>query len=369
MSQDQTAQDYQKLHHKVFFITLIFDAALLTIFFLSGLSVSLKNLVTSFTSNPSLINAVYFFIFSLGFYLIHFPIHVFEGFIWEHRFKLSNQSFAQWIVDELKQNVLGFIIALILIEAVYIFLSKFYDTWWIYASVFWLFLSFVLAKITPNVIIPLFYKYQPIREASLRDKIFKLFKSCDVSLKDVYSINMSAKTKKANAFLCGMGKGRRVVLSDTLLNEFKENEIEVVVAHELGHLKHLDILKMLLVNSLVIVLGLFCVDHVLKKILAFTSLTRIDDIAFFPVFILSIMSFFFIVSPLLNYYSRVIEVAADRYSLEKTHNVNGFISVMLKLAAMNLSELNPTPITEFFFYDHPPIKKRVDFARAFQRIR
>ena len=263
--------------------------------------------------------------------------------------------------------MLGFLLGLILVEVIYIFLERFGETWWIWAACFWLFLSFVLAKITPNVIIPLFYKYQTLNNPSLRNRIFKLFDSCRVSLKDVYAIDMSTKTKKANAFLCGLVTSRRVVLSDTLLNEFSDDEVEVVVAHELGHLKHSDILKMLFIQAVVIFVGLFLVAQLLKKALIVFQLKGIDDIAFLPGILFVFMIFSFILQPVLNGYSRVMERAADRYSLEKTGNAQAFVTLMFKLGEMNLSEFLPSRAIEIFLYDHPPIQKRVDAAREFLR--
>ena len=232
-------------------------------------------------------------------------------------------------------------------------------------SAFWLFLSFVLAKVTPNFIIPLFYKYQTISQNSLREKIFKLFKTCDVSLQDVYSINMSVKTKKANAFVCGLGKNRRIVLTDTLMKEFSTPEIEAIVAHEISHYKHHDLIKMIAVNSGLTFLGFMATGYFLEGLLKYFGLTRIDDIAFLPVLALGLGILSFVAMPFLNAFSRALEYKADYFSLETTKNAPVFISMMEKLGRLNLAELEPHAWIEFFLYDHPAISKRIAVAKNF----
>jgi len=228
-----------------------------------------------------------------------------------------------------------------------------------------LFLTFVMAKITPNIIIPLFFKYSTVENENLKHKIFKLFDLCKVSLEGVYSINLSQKTKKANAFLCGIGKTRRVVLGDNLLEKFSPDEIEIVIAHELGHYKHRDILKLLLMNSVIIFSGLYLVDKFLKYALVKLNLNSVADIAFFPILVLILMVFSFILMPIINGYSRKIEKDADKFSIEKTNNPQAFIDVMQKLGEMNLSEFSPNSFVEIFLYDHPPLAKRIKFAAQY----
>lgn len=359
------SQIYHRVKNKLFFVGLFLDILILSFFFFSGLSVSLKIFASQFSSHAVVLNSIYILIFSLGIYVFHFPLNVFTGFFWEHKFKLSTQTFSNWLTDNIKKLIIGLVIALLLIEVIYIFLENFPYHWWIGAGLFWIFISFILAKLTPNFIIPLFFKYEPIDNEDLRERVFQLFKTCEVSLKDVYVINLSSKTKKANAFLCGFGKNRRVVLSDTLLTNFSVLEIEVVVAHELGHYKHKDILKLLSVNAVIIFLGFYLIHLFFQFALINFQLTGIDDISFLPMGILIFMLFGLVTTPILNWYSRVIERAADRFSLEKTKQPKDFISMISKLGEMNLAEFAPSKFTEVFFYDHPSISKRIKFAEMF----
>lgn len=366
MGQDDPAKAYHRLKNSLFFITLFLDLALLLIFFFSGLSQHLKSLVSTWSGQPLLLNGLYFAFFAAGFYIIHLPLNFYSHYLIEHRFKLSTQTVAGWIAEEFKGAILGFGISLLFVEVIYLLLGRFPNNWWIGAGLFWLLVSFVLARITPSIIIPLFFKYQPVHSESLKKRIFGLFDRCQTGLKDIYAIDFSKKTKKANAMLCGMGKGRRVILSDTLLEHFNDDEIELVVAHELGHYKHRDIAKMLALNTVLIFIGFYLIHLYFRHAVAAYQLSGIDDISFLPVVLSAFMVYNLATGPVLNGYSRWIEREADRFSIETTRRPTVFISMMQKLGEMNLAESEPSRFIEWFLYDHPPIGKRIAFARGFK---
>jgi len=365
MGQDAPSKAYHRLKNNLFFFSLTFDVLLLVVFFFSGWSGRLKLWAGDVTAQPLLLNGLYFLGFALAFYVIHLPLHFYSEYMLEHQFKLSNQTLGGWLSDEVKGGVLGFCISLVLIEVIYCLLGRFPEHWWIGAGSFWLFVTFVLAKLTPNFIIPLFYKYQPIENLALKKRIFELFERCQTGLKDIYAIDLSRKTKKANAMLCGVGKNRRVVLSDTLLAHFNDEEIELVVAHELGHYKHRDIVKILFLSGAVTFIGFFLIHQYFRYAVGAYHLSGIDDIAFLPVVLCAFMLFGIVTGPILNGYSRRIEREADRFSIETTRKPKVFITMMQKLGEMNLADFDPSPFIEWFLYDHPPIGKRIAFALGF----
>jgi len=366
MDKEPLANQYQKQKLQLFFVGLALDIVFLLILSFGGGTFIIKQWALAVAQSPFFVIAAYTMILLCMLGLLHFPLQVYKGFILEHKFNLSKQTFSQWFVDSAKIFILSGVFGLILIEGLYMFLSRYPQTWWMYATGFWLFVSFVVAKLVPVFFVPLFFKYIPIENHELKTRIFSLFKVCNAPLDDIYSIDMSRKTKKANAFICGIGKNRRVVLSDTLIDNFSDEEIEAVVAHELGHYKHRDILKGLCVNTVTIFIGFFIVHQVLANSLAALSIGTIDDIAALPMLILTLTLFQFCTAPILNGFSRWIEIDADRYSLEITKRPKEFISMMQKLAKMNLAKLNPGRLEEIFFYDHPPIAKRIAFAREYE---
>ena len=365
MNQARESKAYHKAKYRLFFAGLILDVLLLSAFFFGGFSVALRDFSAGVSSHFAVRNGVYITIFVVLLHAVHFPLRWFEGLIWEHRFKLSNQSFPQWLADDLKKGLVNLITALIAMEGIYLILRKVPETWWLWAGAFWLLLTLGLARLTPNVIIPLFYKYSPIENDSLKNCVLKLFQETRIAVRDAYLINFSSKTKKANAFICGLGRSRRVVLSDTLVNGFTVDEIETVIAHEIGHYKHHDILKLTVINAAVVFLGFFFADRNLTGLMTYCGISRIDDIAFFPIVALAFMVLGLVVMPLLNGYSRRLEVAADRYSLSLTKKPKDFISMIHKLGEKNLADFEPHPAIEAFFYSHPSISKRIVFAQTF----
>lgn len=356
---------YQRLKHRLFFFGLFLDIIFLLTLIASGLSVFLRDFSFACTDNFYAANGIYAAAFYLAMYIFHFPLRYVEGFAWEHQFALSNQTFPQWLADDIKKSLINFVVFIIVLEVVYMFLKNFPDTWWIGAGAFWLFLTLVLARITPNILIPLFYKYSPVEDQNLRESVLKLFKESRIKIKDAYLINFSSKTKKANAFICGLGQSRRVVLSDTLVSRFSVAEIETVIAHEIGHYKHHDILKLTVMHSAVVFLGFYLIDLFLKGAIRSFGIDRIDDIAFFPVVALAMTVFGFLIMPLLNGFSRSLEVAADAFSLKLTGKPADFISMIRKLGEMNLADFEPNRWIEFFFYSHPSIAKRITFAEHY----
>ena len=365
MKNPEPSKTYHKVKTWLFYFSLATDLILLFCFFITGLSIKLRNFSLQCSSFPIIANGIYLMVFSVLFYIVHFPLNLFQGYFWEHKFGLSTQNIQNWFKDEMKGAVLSFLLMMIMAETIYFFLGIFPSTWWIYAGFFWLLMTLVVARIVPTFIIPLFYKYSDIDNQELKLRIMKLFERAKVSLKNIYAINLSSKTKKANAFICGLGKSRRVVLSDTLLSNFMDSEIETVVAHELGHYKGKDILRLTLVNTLTIFIAFYFMHLILQYALQRLGLRRIDDIAFFPILALVMSVFMVLMMPVLNGFSRYLEIKADRFSLKFSQNPHDFISMIKKLGEMNLAEFEPGRFNEFMFYDHPSIAKRIHYAQKF----
>ncbi|MFH1361017.1 MAG: M48 family metallopeptidase [Candidatus Omnitrophota bacterium] len=359
MTDTPKAKHYHRLKNRMFFVQLGLNVLILVVLLASGLSLGLRNFSGRIFNHFLLANGLYIMIFGIAMYLLYFPLSMLEGYIWEHRFSLSNQKFLDWLKDDFKKAILSGFVSLLAIEVVYVLLRHYPQTWWIGASLFWLFLSLVLARLMPQVIIPLFYKYLDIDNEDLKRRVLELFEHCHLKIKNVYSINFSTKTKKANAFICGLGNNRRVVLTDNLLDNFTIDEIETVVAHEIGHYQHHDILKLTMVHSAVMFGSFFLIHLFLKNSLAWFELKTIDDIAFFPMIALALMVLGFCVTPFLNTFSRRCEVRADHFSVSLTKKPSALISAFEKLGQMNLAEFAPGKWVELFFYDHPPLAKRI----------
>jgi len=339
-----------------------YSIALFLFFLGSGLSLSLENIIKQFNLPGFLSIAVFLLIILFLYYLLNLPLNFYAGYTLEHKFNLTNQKIGAWCLDQLKSGVLAYLIFLILILCFYWVLLKF-DQWWLAISIFWIVFSVVLAKITPVLIIPLFFKYKRLEDEVLRQRILNLAQRMQVKLLDVFEIDLSKKTLKANAAFTGMGKTKRVILADTLKDRYSYDEVESILAHEFAHFQLKHIFKLITINSL-LTLGLFyLIFRTNGYLLGAFKLSSLMQLASLPLVFLYFMFSGIILQPLEAYVSRRFEKEADSLALKTTLNKEAFISLMDKLAAQNLADRNPHPLIKFFFFDHPPIDERIQMAR------
>jgi len=331
----------------------------------SGISVNIKNISANlFTARYGII-AAYAVFFGFVYYVATFYLNFYRGYIIEHRFGLSNQSLSNWIKDELKRIVFSLIVFLVFIEFLYLLLRISPNFWWLFISLGWVLFTIVLAQLAPILIIPLFFKYEHLGDNDLKKRLIRLAKRFGVKLLDVFKIKLSAKTKKANAALVGMGKTRRVLLGDTLLENYTKDEVEVVLAHELAHHKLAHIWKLVLFGGLSTVLVFFLSKLSLVYLLGLFKFDTIENIAIFPSIMFFLSLFGFLISPVQNAFSRRLERSADLFALKITRLPEAFISCMNKLARQNLADPAPSEFIEIMLYDHPPISKRIAMAKKY----
>ncbi len=358
-------KEYQRKKHVVSLVSLAVMLASLVFLIVTPVSILIREFAETMSANAWLIVAVYFTAVSLVLFLVDLPFTYYSGFHIEHAYGLSTLKIRGWVREMAKRQLIGFAFGFVLIELLYAIIRNWPDTWWIIAWMAWAFVSIVLSKLWPVYIAPLFYRYERLSDESLRTRILNLVGSVDLKIENVYSMNLSKTTNKANAFFQGLGSTRRVVLSDTLLRGFTQDEITVVVAHEAGHCKHRDILKEV-VFGIFSSFVLFWIAY--RSLLLFSSrfgFNSAADIAGFPLLSLVSLLYGLILMPLGNVFSRSLERAADDFALKITGMKSEFISAMKKLALLNLSDPNPHPLIEFLMYSHPSIAKRIKRAESF----
>jgi len=289
------------------------------------------------------------------------------GFRHEQKFQLSNQKFRSWLWDEVKGFLLGLILASILVELLYFMIRESPQHWWILT---WgLFMSFfvVMAQLAPVVLFPIFYKFEPLDNEDLRRRLVQLSEQAGTRVRGVYRWNLSEKSKKANAALTGLGSTRRIILADTLLDNYAPEEIEAVLAHELGHHVHRHIMKSILVQAGITLFGFWVANFVLHYSVDHHMFEELSDFANLPLLAITATLISLMLMPALNAYSRYNERQADRYAFESITSIEPFISSMNKLAQQNLAERTPARWIEVLFHSHPAIAKRVAAAEAWSR--
>ena len=292
----------------------------------------------------------------------------YSGFVLPHRFELSTQTLGGWISDQVKEILLGGVFGLIVIEVIYAVLRAAPQTWWLWAAALLLFFRWCWPTSSPILIMPLFNKVVPLGEeyADLSARLLRLAEQAKTKVRGVYKFDMSRRTKAANAALMGLGNTRRIVLGDTLLTEFSADEIETVLAHELGHHVNRDIPVGLAIDTMLTLIGLYVASLIMNWGVAVFGFTSPADPASLPLFILVMGLYGLITMPLGNAYSRWRERNADRYALQATDKPQAFISAMTRIANQNLGEVEPEPWEEFLLHSHPALGKRIALAQAYQ---
>jgi len=362
------AKAYSREKHRLAIIGLIFSPFMLSLFIILGFPPYIRYISSLVSSNDYINLLAFFSLMSLAYYIVRAPMAYYSDFALEHKFSLSNQAFKDWVKKEAKKGIVSFIISTPLIFSLYTFIRYWPLCWWLLAAILWFFTSILLAKFAPVFIVPLFYKYSPIKNKTLKDKLLKLASGAGFRVKDVYEINISRDTKKANAALMGIGKQKRIVLCDTLLENFNEDEIESVMGHELGHHKLRHLMKLISSEGILTFVTFFITNMLFLRLHAAAGYTRLSDFESL-VLIYAIMCVLGIFTlPLQNAFSRKLEKEADLFTLETAGDNQAFISTMKKLAEQNLADTCPGKFYEIMLYTHPPISRRISFAESFKSI-
>ena len=291
------------------------------------------------------------------------------GFLLEHRFKLSTQRFRSWAWDEVKGFLVGLVLGTVVVEVLYLTIRQWPQHWWMLAWALFMGLFIVMAQLAPVVLFPIFYKFEPLDNEDLRRRLVVLSERAGTRVRGVYRWKLSEKSKKANAALTGMGATRRIILADTLLDNYTPEEIEAVLAHELGHHVHRHILKSIFVQAAITLFGFWAADWVLRYAVDHRTFRfdELSDFANLPLLALVSVVLSFLLMPALNAYSRFNERQADRYAFESISSVEPFITSMNKLAEQNLAERTPSKWVEWFFHSHPAISRRLQAAKEWRR--
>lgn len=294
------------------------------------------------------------------------PFAFYSGYVLERRYGLSNERIGGWLKDQVKSAAVGFLLGAGAANLVYFFIRLSPSNWWLPAGAVFALVIVGLTNLAPVLLLPLFYRVKPLDREALRARLLRLAEKAGARVLGAYEWGLGAKTKKANAALAGLGGTRRILVSDTMLAEYSDEEIEVVLAHELAHHVHGDIWKGVVFESVLVLAGFYVAARLLNGFVGSLGLSGASDIAGLPLLLLAAGAVSVLMVPAANALSRAYERSADRYALELTRNPSAFISAMKRLAAQNLAEEHPTKIAEWLFYSHPPIRERIAAAQSFQ---
>ncbi|HSB02786.1 MAG TPA: M48 family metallopeptidase [Anaerolineales bacterium] len=362
------AKQYARIRRRLWLVDTLFSAIYAFLWLFLGWAVELRNWLITFTSNPWLLVPLFIAIFGGIYFIIDLPLSYYGGFVLPHRFDQSNQTFRDWVIDQLKGLAVGLPIGLLLLELLYLALRVTGDLWWLWAAGGMLLFSVLLSNLAPVLIMPLFNKYVPLDEEhkELAERLLELARRAHTKVKGVFKFDMSRQTKAANAALTGIGNTRRIVLGDTLINEFSTDEIETILAHELGHHVHRDIPFLIAFGTLSTTLSLYLASLVLNWATGYFGFTGPADVAAFPALGLIFGAYGLLTMPIENAVSRWRESMADDYALQVTGKREAFASAFTRLANQNLGEVDPEKWVVFMFHSHPPLGERIAKANSWK---
>ena len=365
----EQAREYARLRRWLLLADLGLAAAFVLVVLFSGLSPRLTARIQALVSWRPATIALYTLVFFGIYGLLDLPLTFYGGFVLPRRYRLSTQTLAAWLLDLTKGAVVGGIIGLAAMEVMYWLLATFPSTWWLLTGGLYLLFTIVMANLAPLLIVPLFFKSTPLADEELVQRLMRLAERAGTRVRGVFTINLSSKTTTANAALMGLGNTRRIVLGDTLLADYTPDEIETILAHELGHHAHHDIIWGLLLDSALTLGGLYLAHLALRWGVHIFGFQGIADVAAFPVLAMVMGAFGIVILPLSNAYSRWRESLADDYALMMTNKPEAVVTTMSRLANQNLAEVDPAPWVEFLLYSHPPIGRRIKRARDYAQSR
>ena len=371
MNEDKSAR-YHRLKRRADLLGTALSAAFLLWLLISGTGFYVREVSSflgGFTPGYEEIAtvAVFAIVLSLALQLLTLPLSHYQGYRLEHEYGLSNQTLGQWTRDQVKAVALGSLLSAVGASIVYAALRESPSWWWAISAGVLSVILVGIVQLAPVVLLPLFYTFKPLDRPALVDRLLALATRARTHIVGVYEWVLSAHTKKANAALAGLGRTRRILLADTLLADYSDDEIEVILAHELSHHVNHDLWRGVALQTLLLFVSFYIAHLLLTALGTPLALRGLDDPAGMPLLLLVGGACSLMFMPLANAVSRAHERRADRFALDMTNRSAAFISAMKRLSQQNLAEERPSPIVRWLFYSHPPIRERIEAARRWEQ--
>ncbi|HEY6293051.1 MAG TPA: M48 family metallopeptidase [Terriglobia bacterium] len=339
------------------------DLGVLIILLFGGWSAAIRSFAESLNPYPAVALLIYALVLGAILKTVSLPFDYLGGFWLEHRYHLSNLTFGGWVKDEIKESLVGGVLGILGLEFLYWTLRAWPQNWWLITGVIFTGFFILMANLAPILILPIFFKLTPLSNPALEVRLRRLAERAGTRVQGVYEWKLGEKTKKANAALMGLGNTRRILLADTLLDGFSEDEVEAVLAHELGHHVHADIWRGLATQTAATFLGLYVVSVGLAQWSGPLGFRSSSDFANLPLLALILLMVSLLLLPVVNGLSRRMERAADSYAVRSIRDPAVLVSSFERLATLNLAERRPPTWIEFVFHSHPSIEKRIEFIR------
>jgi STE24 endopeptidase len=357
------ARRYARTQRYLSLADYLLGGVFLVVLLVSGLS---RHLI-DFLALPAVPSALIYFLGLMAAYsLITAPLDYYTGLVLPRRYGLSRQTASDWLGDHLKTAGLGLLLGSALVALAYWLLLITPQWWWLWGWLVVMLISLVLSVLAPVLILPMFFKTRPLPDGDLKDGLQKLAQEARVQVGGIYTIEFSAKSTTANAALMGAGATRRIVLSDTIIGKYTPAEITVIMAHEMGHQRHRDMLRLFVFQSLVLLASFYLSGLLFKAMVNAFAFHGVSDAAALPLLVIIFGLMGLAMTPLTTFFTRIVESQADLFALKLTGDPGSFISSMAKLTDQNLAEGAPPRWVEVLLDDHPSYRQRVAMAQRFK---
>ncbi len=316
-------------------------------------------------SQPFLVWLAYFGIVSAVLEVCTFPFSL--GHHWvERSHHLSKQSYVSWFWDKVKGWMVGGVLGILFLGILYLCVAHLENRWWLVTAVLFVGVSIVLAQLAPVVLIPIFFKLEPMEAGPLKERLLKMCENFGVQVKEVYHLGMGEKTEKGNAAFVGLGRTKRIMIGDTLYKKFSADEVEAVFAHELGHQVHNDLWKGIILSSLF----LFVVFYGVQNLLSIYVHPYFQTEMIHPFGVLCFLVVFSLVQIPAGFvqtlFSRWRERLADQFAFERMGTGEKLADSLERLTYQNQGLFKPNKYIEFFTYSHPAPWRRILKLRGAQ---
>jgi STE24 endopeptidase len=365
----KTARHYRGDNLRLSIGSFIISVLFLAIILLSGISKGFVHFLSIYVSARILLIGAYFSALYVVFSFLTLPFGYAEGYVIEHKYGFSTQSRRAWLIDWLKSFLVTYVIGLLVFEVIYLLIPAAPSLWWLWLSMVMIGFSVILSNIFPVVILPLFYKSSPIQDDELKTEITELCARANVSVKGVYSIDMSSKTTKANAAVVGLGNTKRILIGDTLLSKYQRGEVLSAVAHEMVHYSEHHMWWLILWQSIITVLMFYVFFRIQPSVYSWLGFEDASEIAAFPLFAIIFSFISYVLRPFGAALSRYYERRADSGALNMTGDSASFVALIAKFCNDQLSIAFPNRIIEWYKYSHPSPGKRIVFAEKWEKTR
>jgi len=366
----EKAAGYYRSGNVLWFVNRFWGLLIPALFLFTGFSAKIRDGAQQLGRKWFFVIGLYFVIFTVINYIIDLPLSYYQGFVRQHAYDLSNQTFGKWFGDSLKELMVGLIMGVLFLWVPYLLLKKSPQRWWLYTGILAVPFLFFMMLVSPVWIDPLFNKFGPMNDKALEAQILALAEQAGIEGSRVYEVNKSVDTKAVNAYVTGFMNTKRIVLWDTIIAKLKEKELLFVMGHEMGHYVLGHVIKGILFFSLLILITLYAAYRVsgalINKFKDRWGFDQLSDVASLPLIMLLVSIFTLVITPIALTFTRYQEHEADRFGLEITQTNHAAATAFVKLQQENLSNPRPGPLYKLWRSSHPTLGDRIDFCNAYR---